>query len=96
LCTNGQILRENLSVATRPVAQNGLGLAPPDAVANVRSLRRHLRFLGEIDKVSERLLMLLDDVACHGKQAHDANLVATMLVHGVETILTMNVDDFVR
>ncbi len=31
-----------------------------------------------------------------GKQAHDANLVATMLVHGVDRLLTFNGDDFKR
>lgn len=33
LYTSGQILREYLVVATRPVHHNGLGLARPDAVA---------------------------------------------------------------
>ncbi len=33
LYTSGQILREYLAVATRPVDQNGLGMAQPDAVA---------------------------------------------------------------
>lgn len=31
-----------------------------------------------------------------GKQVHDANVVATMLVHGVQTLVTMNVCDFSR
>jgi predicted nucleic acid-binding protein len=34
--------------------------------------------------------------ACAGKQVHDANVVATMLVHGVDTVVTTNVDDFAR
>jgi predicted nucleic acid-binding protein len=52
---------------------------------------------GRVDeKVSERLLALLDDVSCAGKQVHDANIVATMLVHGVDTLVTINTDDFTR
>jgi predicted nucleic acid-binding protein len=52
---------------------------------------------GRVDeKVSERLLALLDDVSCAGKQVHDANIVATMLVHGVDTLVTINTDDFAR
>jgi predicted nucleic acid-binding protein len=35
-------------------------------------------------------------VECAGKQVHDANVVATMLVHGVDTLVTLNSDDFVR
>lgn len=96
LYTSGQVLREYLSVSTRPAAQNGLGLAQQDAIANVRQLRSRLRFLTEDEKVSQRLLGLLEQTECRGKQVHDANLVATGLVHGVDTIVTINVDDFTR
>ena len=34
--------------------------------------------------------------ACGGEQVHDANVVATMLVHGIGTVVTMNTDDFTR
>lgn len=96
LYTSGQILREYLAVATRPVGHNGLGMTRPDAIANVRALRARLNLLAEDIKVSERLLELLEAVECVGKQVHDANVVATMLVHGVDTVVTMNVDDFAR
>jgi len=96
LYTSGQILREYLAVATRPVAQNGLGMARSAAVANVRTLRTRLHLLDEDEKVSERLLDLLDAVECVGKQVHDANVVATMLVHGVDTVVTINTGDFAR
>ncbi len=96
LYTSGQILREYLAVATRPVAQNGLGLARSAAVANVRALRTRLHLLAEDEKVSERLLDLLDAVECLGQQVHDANVVATMLVHGVDTVVTINTGDFAR
>lgn len=33
---------------------------------------------------------------CAGRQIHDANVVATMLVHGIEAIATLNSADFVR
>ncbi len=52
LYTSGQIMREYLAVATRPVDQNGLGMARPDAVANVRALRARLNLLAEDIKVS--------------------------------------------
>lgn len=96
LYTSGQILREYLAVATRPVAGNGLGLQPSDAIANVRALRVRLTLLTEDTRVSERLLDLVGAVECTGKQVHDANIVATMLVHGVDTVVTRNVDDFRR
>ena len=83
-------------MATRPAAANGLGMPPADAVANVRALRSRLRFLAETDKAVEQLLDLLDGVECTGKQVHDANLVAIMLAHGIDTIVTMNAEDFMR
>ncbi|MCV2487894.1 PIN domain-containing protein [Geodermatophilus sp. YIM 151500] len=96
LYTSGQILREYLAVATRPVERNGLGMARPAAVANVRALRARLHLLAEDERVSERLLALLDAVECTGTRVRDANVVATMLVHGVDTVVTSNIDDSTR
>ncbi|MGI8731665.1 MAG: type II toxin-antitoxin system VapC family toxin [Solirubrobacteraceae bacterium] len=96
LYTSGQILREYLAVATRPTDHNGLGMTQRDAVANVRALRARLRLLAEDAKVGERLLELLAAVECAGKQVHDANVVATMLVHGIDTVVTLNAEDFAR
>jgi predicted nucleic acid-binding protein len=96
LCTSGQVLREYLAVATRPAGKNGLGLDLADALGNVRAIRERTVLLAEDAKVADRLLGLLADVECRGKQVHDANLVATMLVHGIRTVVTMNLEDFIR
>ncbi len=96
LYTSGQIVREYLAVATRPAEKNGLGLPLADALANVQAFRGRTSLLAEDVKVSNRLLTLLGEVACAGKQIHDANVVATMLVHGIDTIVTMNTSDFTR
>ena len=96
LYTSGQIMREYLAVATRPAERNGLGLKLADALANVRALRGRTSLLAEDGKVADRLLALLDDIDCGGKQVHDANVVATMLVHGIDTVVTINLDDFTR
>jgi predicted nucleic acid-binding protein len=96
LCTSGQILREYLAVATRPAKKNGLGLDLADALGNVRAIRERTTLLAEDSKVADRLLGLLADVECKGRQVHDANVVATMLVHGIGTVVTMNPEDFAR
>jgi predicted nucleic acid-binding protein len=96
LYVSGQVTREYLSVATRPAVKNGLGLHLADALANVRALRGRASLLVEDGKVADRLLTLLDDTACGGKQVHDANIVATMLVHGIDAIITINLDDFMK
>ena len=96
LCTSGQVLREYLTVATRPAAKNGLGLTLSDALVNVRAIRERTTLLAEDARVADRLLGLLADVECLGKQVHDANLVATMMVHDVGAVVTMNLEDFAR
>lgn len=96
LCTSGQILREYLAVATRSAEKNGLGLNRSDALGNVHAIRERTTLLAEDAKVADRLLSLLADVECGGKQVHDANVVATMLVYGVRAVVTMNTGDFAR
>ncbi len=46
--------------------------------------------------VTERLLHLLENVSVGGKQIHDANIVATMQVYGIQRLLTLNTADFTR
>ena len=96
LCTSGQILREYLVVATRPLDQNGLAFSREDAASNVDALQTRMRLLNESPAVFARLRRLLDEVQCSGNQIHDANVVATALTHGVARICTGNVDDFER
>ncbi len=96
LYTSVQILREYLSVATRPLRVNGLGMTQRDATSNVRRLLERMRLLTETDRVMDSLLTLLDSTHCAGKHVHDANIVATMMAHGIDTLVTMNVDDFKR
>ena len=96
LYTSGQIIREYLSVATRPAALNGLGLTVPDALDNARAFRSRMLLLAEDAKVADRLTELLEESKSNGKQVHDANVVATMLVHGVDLVVTLNTGDFAR
>lgn len=96
LYASGQIMREYLAVATRPADKNGLGMKSADALANVRAFRTRTRLLHEDSTVADQLLDLLDQIPCGGKQVHDANVVATMLVHGIDTLITINVSDFTR
>ncbi|GMR24528.1 MAG: type II toxin-antitoxin system VapC family toxin [Acidobacteriota bacterium] len=96
LCTSGQILREYLVVATRPAEVNGLALDRVHACENVAAMLARMRFLEETHTVFARLQTLLAGIDCCGKQVHDANVVATALTHDVESIVTANVDHFLR
>jgi predicted nucleic acid-binding protein len=96
LCVSGQVLRELLVVSTRPRAANGLGLSRGAAVDNVRAVVGRCRVLEETRAVAARLLALIAAAGSMGRQIHDANLVATMLEHGVTALITDNLDDFRR
>ena len=56
---SGQILREYLVVATRPLDSNGLGLTRAEAVANVSVFRSLSSCLDENDQVQRRLVALV-------------------------------------
>jgi predicted nucleic acid-binding protein len=47
-------------------------------------------------EVGRRLMELCQLVPIAGRQVHDANIVATMLAHGEDRLLTMNRGDFRR
>lgn len=96
LVITAQIIREYLSVSTRPVSANGLGMEVGDALANLGEFRKLARLLPEEKPVLPTYLSLLTDVPCRGRAVHDAFLVATMLAHGVTRLVTANADDFVR
>lgn len=91
-----QVLYEFWSVATRPIANNGLGLSSIDAhreVTAVKSLFRLLKDERGIYSVWDQLVVAY---AVKGKQAHDARLAAAIQRHGVSHLLTFNTGDFVR
>jgi len=83
-------------VATRPVSQNGLGISPPAASAYLNRFKRFLPLLPDTPEVHEQWEQLVSQYEVSGKKAHDTRLVASMLVHGLDTVLTFNVDDFKR
>lgn len=93
---SGQILREYLVVATRPLESNGLALACADAVANVSVFRSLMHCLEESDQVQEKLAELVRTHECRGVLIHDANIVATALTHHIPAIVTENPGDFRR
>lgn len=94
LFASGQVYREYLVVATRPVEVNGLGLATGSALANLSEFRRCIQMLDENADVADRLSSMVKSYRLKGKRIHDANLVATMRAHGLVRLRTDNPDDF--
>lgn len=94
LAISGQIVREYLVVATRPIDVNGLGLTISQALSNVGLFLRRTSFYEERREVAETLLTLATRHGLTGKRIHDANIVATMQTHGLRKLLTANPSDF--
>ena len=90
-----QVLREYLATTTRP--QPGQPLLPmAQAIADIEGFERDFNVAEDGPEVFDALLGLLRRFSTAGKQVHDANIVATMLAHGVTRLLTFNVGDFRR
>ena len=90
-----QIVREYLAAMSRP----GTMTPTPSMNTLLADAQRFLtgfRVAEDGPAVTAHLLSLLASVACAGKQVYDANIVATMLAHGIPTLLTHNVADFAR
>jgi len=95
LVISTQIVREFLSVGSREVG-GAPGLPRALVVHNARALCQSFELVAESKDVLEELLKLVDTVSVAGKQIQDANIVATMRVHGIKRLLTHNVQDFAR
>jgi len=91
-----QNLIEFWAVATRPIASNGLGWSVERTKQELASLRKLFVVLADSDAVLVEWEGIVLRHLVIGKQAHDAHLVAAMLVHGVTHLLTFNGADFKR
>ena len=88
-------MREYLAVVTRPQPWQ-TGISREEALDDVSSLMEDYRILEDGPAVTEALVRLCREVPVGGRQIHDANIVATMLVHGERRLLTFNASDFRR
>jgi predicted nucleic acid-binding protein len=91
-----QNLYEFWSVTTRPVAQNGLGFSSGQAAAALTRLKQLFTLLEDTPAILPEWERLVVAHAVLGKNAHDARIAATMLIHGVTHLLTFNDADFRR
>ena len=90
-----QVLREYLAVLTRPQTFT-IPQPVPALITDVRDFQNWFRVAEDNHQVTENLLTLMDRIPIGGAQVHDANIVATMQVYGVNRILTNNAADFDR
>ena len=91
-----QNLIELWVVATRPLEQNGLGMTPASATAELKRLKRMFLLLPDTSAIYPAWEALVIKHQVSGKPAHDARLVAAMQVHGLTAILTFDKSGFSR
>jgi predicted nucleic acid-binding protein len=89
-----QITAEFWVVCTRPNEKNGLGYAPSRVQRYIARFESIFLLLLETEKVYQEWKRLISIHAVTGMEAHDTRIVAAMVVHGIENIITFNVDDF--
>lgn len=95
LCISPQVCREFLVVLTRqPVSERVFSL--DEALGALNGWRSGCRMLDEGAAVLDQLVGLVEQHQVRGKQVHDCNIVATMLVNGVQRLATRNAADFRR
>jgi predicted nucleic acid-binding protein len=96
LCYTSQTLGEFWNASTRPLDKNGFGLSIVETDRLARVIERDFELLPDSREVHDRWRSLLVAHNIQGVQVHDARLAASMYVHGVGQLLTINVRDFRR
>lgn len=94
LFITAQNLIEFWSVASRPIAANGLGWSVETVRQEIERLQAQFPLLDDTAEVFTHWLQLVSAYQVIGRRVHDARLVASMLTHDVTHLLTFNRDDF--
>ena len=84
------------NVSTRPADKNGHGRTGEQALEGLRSFEQLMELLPDDFRVYDEWKRLVQIYSVRGVQVHDARLAASMVVHGVHQILTLNGADFAR
>jgi predicted nucleic acid-binding protein len=96
VCVVPQNLYEFWVVATRPAAQNGLGMSLDQAQAECSQIKRLFTLFRDERGILGEWERLVAQHAVMGKTGHDARLVAAMHRHGLTHLLTFNAEHFAR
>lgn len=96
LFTTVQNCKEFWNVATRPTKYNGFGITNIEADKALNQVENIFTVIPGSQAIYKTWRSLVINHNVSGVQVHDAYLVAVMMVHGVERILTFNDQDFKR
>jgi predicted nucleic acid-binding protein len=95
-CVVPQVLYEFWVVATRPVAQNGLGFTARQTETEFGRIEAIFPLLADSGATYAEWRQLVTAHQVIGKSAHDARIVAAMIVHRVTHLLTFNTAHYMR
>ena len=97
ICYTPQTLAEFWNVCTRPTfARGGLGLSIEQTERKVNLIQKHFELLPDTPSTFTEWRKLVSDYRVIGVQVHDTKLVASMNVHKVEYLVTLNEKDLKR
>jgi predicted nucleic acid-binding protein len=88
--------RELWNVATRPMAMNGLGTTPEQALRMLVSVSEFIELWDDVPGIHNLWMHFVRSQNVRGVQVHDANLAAAAVIHGATHIMTLNERDFSR
>ncbi len=94
------VLAQNLiefwTVATRPESTNGLGMSPETALDYSLHFESAFQPLDELPGIYEEWRGLVSSHRVVGIASYDARIVAAMILHGIDKILTFDPAHFRR
>lgn len=97
ICYTPQILAEFWNVCTRPAsARGGFGLSVAQTERKVNLIQKYFELLPDTLQTFTEWRKIVSDYNILGVQVHDAKLIASMNVHKVEYLVTLNEKDFKR
>jgi predicted nucleic acid-binding protein len=96
ICVTLQNISEFWNVATRPAANNGIGLSVGATLAQVTLFEQLFTLLPQTPAQYDTWKQLVIKHQVPGSKVHDAKLVAIMRAYGIWRILTFNAGDFAR
>jgi predicted nucleic acid-binding protein len=97
ICCTPQVIAEFWNVCTRPqTARGGLGLTIVQTERKADLIQKYFQLLPDNLAAFNEWRKLVSDYQISGVSVHDAKLVASMIAHGIQTLVTFNVRDFQR
>lgn len=66
------------------------------AIIEIEDIKQFFTLYQDIPAIYSQWERLIKKYQVMGKQAHDTRLVAAMITHQIDYILTFNIDDFLR